>query len=238
MELSSTRPDSPKSSRKVTGRLEIPVSLIFALTYLAMKSIPNRPFGPETAENSSISAPSSSFHLILYNPGEASLHGKIKYLLDKEERSFQGLDLEVIRSFMEEKMPKNSEIGGSLQLVSPLLKAEPLAKDAYRIQIIKHGEEGIHLLQCTVDLEKIGLSSLHESTKITLWVRKAHSEKAKKLVIQEEIQVERTKLEAIIPWKNRVSGTYWFNLRVEVFEENKSKLLCWEANKMLAFISE
>ena len=238
MELSSTRPDSPQSRKNLTGRLEVPISLIFALTYLAMKSIPNRPFGPETTENSSISPPSSSFHLILYNPGEASLHGKIKYLLDKEERSFQGLDLEVIRSFMEEKMPKNSEIGGSLQLVSPLLKAEPLAKDAYGIQIIKHGEEGMHLLQCTVDLEKIGSSTLNESAKVTLWVRKAHSGKAKKLLIQEEIQVERTKLEAIIPWKNRVSGTYWFNLRVEVFEENKSKLLCREANKMLAFISE
>jgi len=93
-----------------------------------------------------IPPPTSAFHIILYNPGKDSLHGKIKYPLDKAEQSFQGLDMQVIQQFIESKLPRNTEIDGSMVQVekpatAPTAPVPVQANNHLSIQI-----EALHLL--------------------------------------------------------------------------------------------
>ncbi|MEM6632334.1 MAG: hypothetical protein AAF694_21860 [Bacteroidota bacterium] len=204
-----------------------------------MKNFPEEQPKPYEGEGSNLPAPSSTFHLILYNPGEASLHGKIKFPLDKEERSFQGLDLEVIRRFLEEKIPRNSEQGGSINLVAPILKTTPIAKNSFELAFGRTHEQSMDHIHFLLDFRKINLDAyMGRKVKLSLWIRKAQSQENKRRLFWELVPIEPKETTWEVPCKGLDTGTYLFTLRLEYLGDSKSDRFCLEANKFLAFVAD
>ena len=77
----------------------------------------------------------SRFQIILYNPSDEHISGKISYPFDHSEEAFQGLDLEVISSFIHNHLPVSTEKGGKLDpvKVTPTEEEQIISREVVKI---------------------------------------------------------------------------------------------------------